>query len=190
MADINSGIIFSLLPANSVALGLSMYRNEHVNFQLKFEFLWNFFRKFPSLCILYVFVEVCHRSGCNRIRFPVFHLLAHLALLVLLLCKYHVRTNAINWRRCLQFKLVWLSNWRAEIPRSDYAPGTWNKTILWSGLDSVHFGDLWTRKLSIWFYFDFKYLGFFLPTNNIDVVPQLFRSSCSYYLIFRSVSVK
>lgn len=31
VADINSGIMFSLLPANSIALGLSMYRNEHVN---------------------------------------------------------------------------------------------------------------------------------------------------------------
>lgn len=30
VADINSGIIFSLLPANSIALGLSMYRMEHV----------------------------------------------------------------------------------------------------------------------------------------------------------------
>lgn len=103
VADINSCIIFSLLPANSIALGLSMYRNEHVNIEWFLNFIKTFWdNSWSREC----FDTVCHRSGRYRIWFAVLHLLTHLALFILLLCKYHVRTNAIDWRRCLQSELV------------------------------------------------------------------------------------
>lgn len=123
-------------------------------------------------------LAVCHRSGCNCIRFALFHLLIDLAIFILFFCKHHRRTNVGNWRRCIQYQLVSLSKWHAKIHHFDYVTFVWSATILRSGFNTMHIGDFRTCKYSI--YFSMRYSFSFQLTSFCSFSDRLAHITSSF----------
>lgn len=122
------------------------------------------------------------RCGCVLFSHNLHNLLIDLAIFILLLWFDRNRTNCFDCRYRLCRQLVWLSARASETYHFNRC--TLSRTGLLHGtrFDSLYCGNFWQGKRIIWvgskYWLFLKRLHFF----------QLFKSSCSYYLVFRSVS--
>lgn len=104
VADINSGVIFSLLPANSLVLGLSMYSMEHVNIHCIL-----IIRNMFNISVFFLIFSVWIWSSCTHIWCTLFDLLVDLVIFVLLFCYHCCRPDFVHRVSCIWHQLVWLS---------------------------------------------------------------------------------
>lgn len=97
VADINSGIIFSLLPINVVGLGLTMYIVEHVKKQKHIQIpFFSILRRF-NRCIF----SVWFRSNYFYDKYCGHNFVIDLALVFLLFCQFNHRSRLEAWHNCL-----------------------------------------------------------------------------------------
>lgn len=149
VADLNSGVIFSLFPANIIFFALTAYNTEHVRLKSSCcsTSRWFCFHKLRNshnlswfLLILlpflvyfwYAYDWISHR--CN-----VF--IINLAVSFLLLCHFHHQSNFICGRYRLQYKLVWLSTGTTETFHFNHCPISGGCSFHWLQFGSMHSGS-------------------------------------------------
>lgn len=149
VSEINSGVIFSLLPVNAIFLALTMYNTEHVIIILSNS--WNILSKRENFFFLVKF-----RLGYASFSRDLHNNFHVLAIPFLLLCYMDNFTNFIHWRYWLQLRLVFLSNWIPKIYDFDYCTFTRVGFFHWIWFDSMYIGNFWKSKNFYWtFIFSF-----------------------------------
>lgn len=198
VTDVNTGVIFALLPGNTLLLGLTMFNVEHVNTYVYWSFFWMYIFQ-PSFFIsiilvllfsiyLFGYFNIFLKTTFEVVMF-VWHIISIACALVwpTLFCysASGVIENVTNIGN-----IAYDSNWY------DYPPtlqkhiiiiiARSQEDIIFSGLNLIGcsievFGNVSQMNIEFWMCKK-KVL------NITFLLIQLFRSSCSYYLAFRAVS--
>lgn len=143
LVDINSGVIFWLLPLDGLFMAISMYNLEHVSLTT-FEgfFLNNKLNLIPSLV---GFKSI--RLGNRRLWYNLHNMRFGLAISLLLFCNFGYRTHFSRWTNNIWFKLVWLSSRTSKIHRFDYCSLAKTGLFYWTRHCSLHLGDSCQSKI-------------------------------------------
>lgn len=195
LTDVSSGNVLAFLSIFAPFLGASFYNFEHVSHprasdsfidSLQFSMrhlvslFFAFFRNFPVRCWAVI------GRGCDiYFRLGDSDLWIDMAISFLLLWNDSHWTHTIDWYDRVQCKLARLSTRSTQKHYFDYCAITDGDWVQWIQFDLLQFGNFSKGARNFYHFVAFVRLEWF-KNRILLIFSQLFRSACSYYLIFRS----